>query len=155
MKTKVIRFRIDPELESRVKKIAAGEGKSVSDTIRSLILKSLSSGSDLGGSGPQFDPETIGREVANALSLALDPLEKQVRAMGAELAGMTAPAGVSDLFAPEPPIPPKVLRYLVEKVGRINAMVNGLSARDVAGHDGRCKQAEAMAIAETKTLLGG
>lgn len=63
MRTKVMRIRINSETENQIKGRAGSEGKSMAETIRSMIEKSLNSSSESGlenrsGSGTGLDPDS-------------------------------------------------------------------------------------------------
>ena len=163
MKRKYVPVRLPEDLLERVKKMAGTRGLSVSETVGILIAKSLESDS---GSGPNSIPEVVRKEIVSALQAGLEPISKTLILVKAELSGL--PDSIKFALAGKPGLPgsgnssgkgteirPDVVRFITEKVARINALLNGLSARDLGSHLDRTKQAEAQALAETKKLFGG
>lgn len=129
MRTKVIRIRIDSETENRIKSRAGAEAKSMAETVRSMIEKSLDSCSE---SGPTIDPETIKKEVDSAIRFGLEPALKAITLLRAEISGLSkssAPdhGGTGPVSAPE--IRPEVVRFLGEKVARIDALLVGVLSK--------------------------
>lgn len=123
MRTKVIRIRINAETENRVKSQAGSEGKSMAETVRSMIEKSLDSCSE---SGPTIDPETIKKEVDSSIRFGLEPALKAITLLRAEISGLSkSPApdhgGTGPVSVPE--IRPEVVRFLAEKVARIEELL--------------------------------
>ena len=56
---------------------------------------------------------------------------------------------------PGPSIRPEVVTFLIQKVARIDAMLNAISVQiDLKNHTARTAQADAMAQTETKKLYG-
>ena len=163
MKRKYVPVRLPGEVLERVKKEAGDRGLSISETVGILIAKSLDTGSE---SGLGIDPEVVRKEIISALQAGLEPISKTLILVKAELSGL--PDSIKFALAGKPGLPgsgnssgkgteirPDVVRFITEKVARINALLNGLSARDLGSHLDRTKQAEAQALAETKKLFGG
>ena len=64
MKTKILRIRVDSGTENLLKSRAGSEGKSLSETVRTLILKSLESNRT---SVPAIDPESVRKAVESGI----------------------------------------------------------------------------------------
>ncbi|AKS22739.1 MAG: Hypothetical protein C75L2_00030089 [Leptospirillum sp. Group II 'C75'] len=174
MKTKVVRIRIDSETETRLKNVAASEGKSVSETIRSLIMQSLESsfkhvapGSGIDpemilsrietaiksspGSGSGIDPEQVKKEIGSVLGNALKPILETLTILRAEGVGGSPGKGSE--------IDPALIRFLTEKVSFTNALLIGVSSKMagtyIADHSDRMKQAKAVVASEMREISGG
>ncbi len=163
MKRKYVPIRLPEELLERVKKMAGSRGLSVSKTVGILIAISLEfdSGSDLNSV-----TEVVRKEIISALQAGLEPISKTLILVKEELsdlpdsikfalAGKTDHSGIGDSGGNGTEIRPEIIRFIAEKAARINALLNGLSAKDLGSHLDRTKQAEAQALAETKKLFGG
>ena len=123
MRTKVIRIRINAETENRVKSRAGAEGKSMAETVRSMIEKSLDSSSE---SGPTIDPETVKKEVDSAIRFGLEPALKAITLLRAEISGLIknpTPDPARNAPGPAPEIKPEVVRFLAEKAARIEELL--------------------------------
>ena len=80
MKTKILRFRVDSGTENLLKSRAGAERKSLSETIRTLILKSLESNPP---SVPAIDPESVKKAVEAAIQASdLGTLRAGIRDLG-------------------------------------------------------------------------
>ena len=125
MKTKVIRIRIDSETETRLKNVAASEGKSVSETIRSLIMQSLESSSKHVATGSGIDPKMIRYQVETA---------------------------IKNMHGSSPGIDPKIIRYQVETLAKIDSILAAMTL-DRPGGEGKIRDWTKDANAKaTKTL---
>ncbi|MDA8150753.1 MAG: hypothetical protein M0041_06495 [Nitrospiraceae bacterium] len=104
MKKTYVPVRMPDDILVRVKKMAGDQGRSVSETVGILVLKSLESGPV---SGPEMDLELLKK----AIGEERDEHEETHR----ELAKMG--------LLPDPPngsgLSPEVVRYLVETLARI------------------------------------
>ena len=129
MRTKVIRIRIDSETENRIKSRAGAEAKSMAETVRSMIEKSLNSSSE---SGPTIDPETVKKEVDSAIRLGLEPALKAITLLRADISGLSkspSPDPVGNGTGSAPEIRPEVVRFLAEKAARIDALLEAVASK--------------------------
>ena len=79
MKTITLRIRVDSGTVNLLKSRAGSEGKSLSETVRTLILQSLESGR---ASVPVLDPESVKKAVEAAIQASdLGPLKAEIRAL--------------------------------------------------------------------------
>lgn len=129
MKKKYVPVRMPDDILVRVKKMAGDQGRSVSETVGILIVKSLESSPE---SGPTIDLETIKKEVDLAIRLELEPALKVITLLRSEISGLSkSPAldhgGTDPVSVQE--IRPEVVRFLGEKVARIDALLVGVSAK--------------------------
>ena len=163
MKRKYVPVRLPEDLLERVKKMAGSRGLSVSETVGILIAISLESDS---GSGLNSVTEVVRKEVVSAIQASLEPISKTLILVKAELSGLPDSikfalpgkpdhSGIGDSGRNGTEICLEVIRFIAEKAARINALLNGLSAKDLGSHLDRTKQAEAQALAEIKKLFGG
>ena len=80
MKKKFVGVRLSDDLLVRVKKMAGEQGRSVSETVGTLILQSLDSGPE---SRQAIDPESVKKAVESALRIpALDEMRAGIRDLG-------------------------------------------------------------------------
>lgn len=129
MKRKYVPVRLPEEVLERVKKEAGSRGLSVSETVGGLVTKSLDSGSE---SGSGIDPETIRKEVDSALKSGLEPALKTLALLRAEISGLSkgqAPDPVGNGSETAPGIRPEVVRFLAEKVARIDALLEAVASK--------------------------
>lgn len=79
MKTKILRIRVDSGTENLLKSRAGSEGKSLSETVRTLIRHSLESNRT---SVPVLDPESVKKVVESAIRASdLGTLKTEIRAL--------------------------------------------------------------------------
>ena len=121
MKRKFVGVRMPDDILVRVKKMAGDQGRSVSETVGILVLKSLESGPV---SGPEMDLELLKK----AIGEERDEHEETHR----ELAKMG--------LLPDPPngsgLSPEVVRYLVETLARIESFLKSMT-EDRPGGSGK------------------
>ena len=154
MKRKYVPVRMRNEVLERVKKEALARGMSVSETIGMLVEKSFESStenrSERRWEDPGFDLETIKKMIEEAIKNA--PLSGPGLSpeMNKQTMWETVSAAVNSAMKSQEPI-----RFLAANTARINAMLNGMSAKsDLSGHADRCKQADVWAQTEIKKLYG-
>lgn len=123
MKRKYVPVRLPEEVLERVKKEAGSRGLSVSETVGSLVAKSLDSRSE---SGPGIDQEIIRKEVDSALRSGLEPALKTLTLLRAEISGLSKGSDPDQSRnGPEsaPEIRPELVRFLAEKAARTDALL--------------------------------
>ena len=102
------------------------------------------------GSGSGISPETVKKMIEEAIKNA--PLSGPGLSpeMNKQTMWETVSAAVNSAMKSQEPI-----RFLAANTARINAMLNGMSAKsDLSGHADRCKQADVWAQTEIKKLYG-
>lgn len=113
MAKRYVPVRMDGEIFKSVKKVSLSQGKSVSETVETLVQKSLdhNQGIDL-------------VEIKKMIEEGLKPLVTSVAVMRAEIRGI------------EPGLSPEVIRYQVETLARIESFCKNLT-RDRPGGEGK------------------
>ncbi|MHB1756926.1 MAG: hypothetical protein ACYCT9_05370 [Leptospirillum sp.] len=117
MKKKFVGVRMSDDILVRIKKIAGDQGRSISETVGLLVLKSLDSGTQ---PSQGIDPA----EIKKMIDEGLKPLVTSVAVMRAEIRGI------------EPGLSPEVIRYQVETLVRIESFCKNLT-RDRPGGEGK------------------
>ena len=129
MKRKYVPVRWSDEVLERVKKEAGSRGLSISETVGILVRKSLDSSSE---SGPAIDPELVKKEVDSAIRFGLEPALKAITLLRSEISGLSkgpAPDPVGNAPGSAPEIRPEVVRFLAEKVARIDALLEAVASK--------------------------
>ncbi|MHB1286523.1 MAG: hypothetical protein ACYCYP_08195 [Leptospirales bacterium] len=129
MKRKYVPVRWSEEVLERVKKEAGSRGLSISETVGILVRKSLDSSSV---SVPTIDPETVRKEVNSGLKFGLEPVLKTLTLLRAEISGFskgTAPDSIKSAPGPAPEIRPEIVRFLAEKVARLDALLEAVASK--------------------------
>ena len=113
MAKRYVPVRMDGEIFKSVKKVSLSQGKSVSETVETLVQKSLdhNQGIDL-------------VEIKKMIEEGLKPLVTSVAVMRAEIRGI------------EPGLSPEVVLYQVETLARIESFCKNLT-RDRPGGEGK------------------
>lgn len=127
MAKKYVPVRMDGEIFESVKKVALSQGKSVSETVGILVMKSL----DGVHSGQGIDPA----EIKKMIEEGLKPLVTSVAVMRAEIRGI------------EHGLSPEVVRYQVETLARIESFLKDIT-RDRPGGEGKLQTWEKTAKKE-------
>lgn len=108
MKKKFVGVRMSDDILVRIKKIAGDQGRSISETVGLLVLKSLDSGTQ---PSQGIDPA----EMKKMIEEGLKPLVTSVAVMRAEIRGI------------EPGLSPEVVRYQVETLVKIESFCKNLT----------------------------
>jgi len=128
MAKKYVPVRMDGEIFESVKKVALSQGKSVSETVGMLVMKSLDCGVD---PGQGIDP----LEMKKMIEEGLKPLVTSVAVMRAEIRGI------------EHGLSPEVVLYQVETLARIESFLKDIT-RDRPGGEGKLQTWEKTAKKE-------
>ncbi|MHB1758347.1 MAG: hypothetical protein ACYCT9_12725 [Leptospirillum sp.] len=115
-KKKYVPVRMDGEIFESVKKVALSQGKSVSETVGMLVMKSLDYGVD---PGQGIDP----LEMKKMIEEGLKPLITSVAVMRAEVRGI----GGQYREVPDPGLSPEVVHYLIEKLAGIESFLKSMT----------------------------
>lgn len=126
MKRKYVPVRMRTEVLERVKKEAIARGLSISETIGTLVEKSFESAldnrSEETGRGAGFDTETIKEIIEEAIkNLPSSMIRHQVEVALKNLPGLV------------PGIDPKVIRYQVETLARIDSILEEMTSARPGG----------------------
>ena len=113
--------RMPDDIFVRVKKMAGEQGRSVSETVGNLVMKSLDSGSE---SGPEIDQEIIRKMVESAVQASgLGDLRAEIKALERTIfdAQRMKPSGLPETGAGGGyPWTEEQVRFLIYTLARLN-----------------------------------
>ena len=113
--------RMPDDIFVRVKKMAGEQGRSVSETVGMLVMKSLDSGSE---SGPEIDQEIIRKMVESAVQVSgLGNLRAEIKALEQTIfdAQRMKPSGLPETGAAGGyPWTKEQVRFLIYTLARLN-----------------------------------
>ncbi len=114
--------RMPDDILVRVKKMAGDQGRSVSETVGMLVMKSLESGSN---SGPEIDQVTIRKVIKEALKPLAEKMDILVPDWKVALSDidLESARGLS-VSENGPGLSLEIVRYLVETLARIESVLS-------------------------------